>query len=239
MELNDRQERVNSATPSLPETTGSEASEELAKLLWHRFAPEHHIEWEDEPHKAEYRSTAEDALKLIAVLASPLPTGTDYAGLVEATREVVRAAWNLCDNTANANPPEVPQEYWDGLSSALDKLEGLIPEREQPASAGHAVTMVLQALLTLQQSDKRRKDLLTRIYAWATRVLPEKLFREYLGILGDRSEYSELLTLHQKNKELEEENKAYRQLRRENRESLEQAIRRAEAAEAASSKVGD
>lgn len=28
--------------------------EEGAKILWHRFAPDHHIEWEDESHKAEY-----------------------------------------------------------------------------------------------------------------------------------------------------------------------------------------
>lgn len=39
--------------------------EQLAILLWHRFAPDDHIEWEDETHKAEYRDVAEAAIALM------------------------------------------------------------------------------------------------------------------------------------------------------------------------------
>ncbi|MDG2570818.1 hypothetical protein P7L87_25030, partial [Vibrio parahaemolyticus] len=39
--------------------------ESIARLLWHRFAPAHHIAWEDEPKKAEYRLAAADALAVV------------------------------------------------------------------------------------------------------------------------------------------------------------------------------
>ena len=43
-----------------------EMIEQGAKALWHRFAPGHHMEWEDEPHKAEYRQAAADLFALRA-----------------------------------------------------------------------------------------------------------------------------------------------------------------------------
>lgn len=38
--------------------------EKAAIILWHRFAPGHHAEWESEPHKAEYREAAAAVLAL-------------------------------------------------------------------------------------------------------------------------------------------------------------------------------
>jgi len=38
--------------------------EQAAILLWHRFAPEDHIEWEDDQHQAEYRMAASAVLAL-------------------------------------------------------------------------------------------------------------------------------------------------------------------------------
>lgn len=39
---------------------------EAALVLWHRFAPEHHVEWADEPGKAAYLLAATDALSPLA-----------------------------------------------------------------------------------------------------------------------------------------------------------------------------
>jgi hypothetical protein len=32
---------------------------EIAKVIWHRFAPTHHIGWDDETHQAEYLFTVD------------------------------------------------------------------------------------------------------------------------------------------------------------------------------------
>ncbi|WP_156458096.1 MazG-like family protein [Devosia epidermidihirudinis] len=45
--------------------------------------------------------------------------------LITDIRELIRAAWTLCDNTGNENPPEVDQGDWNKLSAALDKLDQL------------------------------------------------------------------------------------------------------------------
>lgn len=37
-------------------------TEAVARLLWHRFAPDHHMDWEEEPHKAEYLDAASDVI---------------------------------------------------------------------------------------------------------------------------------------------------------------------------------
>lgn len=36
--------------------------EEIAIILWQRFAPTHHIGWKDETHKAEYLLAADDVM---------------------------------------------------------------------------------------------------------------------------------------------------------------------------------
>jgi hypothetical protein len=46
-------------------------TERVAKVLWKRFAPEHHMEWEGETHKAEYRCVAGDVLAMLAAPAVP------------------------------------------------------------------------------------------------------------------------------------------------------------------------
>lgn len=38
--------------------------EDVAIALWHRFAPDYELDWEDESHKAEYR----DAAKAIVLM---------------------------------------------------------------------------------------------------------------------------------------------------------------------------
>jgi hypothetical protein len=38
--------------------------ERIAINLWHKFAPEHHMEWEEETHQAEYLLAADDVLFL-------------------------------------------------------------------------------------------------------------------------------------------------------------------------------
>lgn len=50
-----------------------------------------------------------------------------YSSVVLDIVALVLAAWNLCDGTANENPPEVDQQDWDRLSAALDKLDLLPP----------------------------------------------------------------------------------------------------------------
>lgn len=40
-----------------------------AVALWHKFAPSHHLGWEDEPHKAEYRDAARAVMGEISNVA--------------------------------------------------------------------------------------------------------------------------------------------------------------------------
>ena len=49
-----------------PAATAGEV-EEVAEFLWHRFAPAHHIEWADEPHRSEYISVANDVLATLSI----------------------------------------------------------------------------------------------------------------------------------------------------------------------------
>lgn len=60
--------KVDAPQPSLIEQT--------AIVLWHRFAPESHMEWPEETHAAEYRDAAEEVLKV------------SYARLAELRDEV-------------------------------------------------------------------------------------------------------------------------------------------------------
>lgn len=62
------------STPASAAATGggvADVQEKLAIMLWHRFAPEHHLEWEGETHKAEYRLVARDALPMLAAAPPP------------------------------------------------------------------------------------------------------------------------------------------------------------------------
>jgi hypothetical protein len=62
--------------------------------------------------------------------------------LMNAVGEVLRQAYYLLDDTANDNPPEVPQESWDNLSNAVTALEALIPDSEQPCMIGVAARLL-------------------------------------------------------------------------------------------------
>lgn len=53
--------------PPVPDS--DERIEEAAKMLWHRFAPGHREDWNDEPHKDEYRSAARALLAGSASIA--------------------------------------------------------------------------------------------------------------------------------------------------------------------------
>lgn len=56
------------AAPTPPSTAAGERIEVIAEVLWHRFAPSHHMTWEEEPEKAIYRDAA---LSAFAALATP------------------------------------------------------------------------------------------------------------------------------------------------------------------------
>lgn len=68
-------------------------TERIAKLLWERFAPEHHVEWEGETHKAEYRSVADDVLSMLRAYVTVAPTGWRLVPET-ATDEMIEAAWD-------------------------------------------------------------------------------------------------------------------------------------------------
>lgn len=74
------------------------------------------------------------------------------AALQQAVCDVIFEAWSLCDNTANSNPPEVPQESWDRLSSALSRLEELIPEGERPCMPSVAARLLAMPQTNLSQA---------------------------------------------------------------------------------------
>lgn len=82
----------------------------------------------------------------------------DVVQLGEAVRDVVRRAWELCDDTETTVNGYGRASYfvepddWLALSKALTRLEELIPQSEQPASTGHAVTMLLAALALTQST---------------------------------------------------------------------------------------
>ncbi len=54
---------IYTAPPPLPEGVSEEDVEAEAISLWHRFAPDDRIEWDEEPHKAEYRDAARSILE--------------------------------------------------------------------------------------------------------------------------------------------------------------------------------
>jgi hypothetical protein len=67
--------------------------------------------------------------------------------MLDAIQAVVRAAWSLVDNTEeHPEHPRIEPDDYRAVGDALDQLEALIPESEQPASAGHAVTLLRTAL---------------------------------------------------------------------------------------------
>jgi len=61
-----------------------------------------------------------------------------------AVADVLNAAWSLCDDTAegDSDKPQVPREAWKRLSDALDTLEAIIPESEQPCRPGVAARLL-------------------------------------------------------------------------------------------------
>jgi hypothetical protein len=67
---------------------------------------------------------------------------TAPADLVEAVREVLNQAYYLLDDTANDNPPEVPQDSWDNLAKAVETLGSLIPKDEWPCIIGVAARLI-------------------------------------------------------------------------------------------------
>jgi hypothetical protein len=55
--------KLYTAPHPLPEGVSEEDVEAEAISLWHRFAPDDRIEWDEEPHKAEYRDAARSILE--------------------------------------------------------------------------------------------------------------------------------------------------------------------------------
>lgn len=69
--------------------------------------------------------------------------------LASSVREIVRAAHDLCDGTENGGSAEHPNivdtDLWTRLSEALTATVAIIPSDEHPCSAGHAVTLLMEA----------------------------------------------------------------------------------------------
>ena len=45
--------------------TTDDMIERIAVALWHRFAPDYSLEWENETHAAEYRDAARAVLEIV------------------------------------------------------------------------------------------------------------------------------------------------------------------------------
>lgn len=78
--------------------------------------------------------------------ASPAPlegVRVKDTDLIDIVSNLARAAWNLCDGTANENPPEVDQQDWDRLSAALDRIEALPPVPGVVAGPGAKIEYAL------------------------------------------------------------------------------------------------
>lgn len=99
------------------------------------------------------------------------------AEMLAATQGVVRQAWELCENTETlpqARPGTgahiVRGQDWEALADALSALEALIPEAEQPASAGHCVTLCTAALAEAEAQNARLREALANAVAlWSYR----------------------------------------------------------------------
>jgi hypothetical protein len=92
--------------------------EEVAQVLWHRFAPEHHIDWADEVHKAEYIAAAE------AILYAAPPQDRDAERLDWLANRVL--ACDYGDSSAGqigwrirADLPQILM-YGESISAAID-----------------------------------------------------------------------------------------------------------------------
>jgi hypothetical protein len=77
------------------------AREAIAKVIWHRFAPDHHERWEDEMHSAEYLDCAD----AILALASPAVDAQEFPDI---TNPAMMEHWNraieACAETAEGFP---------------------------------------------------------------------------------------------------------------------------------------
>lgn len=89
--------------------------------------------------------------RVLSALA-PQPPAADQeprqeaAEIIAIVSNLARAAWNLCDGTANENPPEVDQRDWNRLSEALDRIDALPPVPGVIAGPGAKIEHALQAL---------------------------------------------------------------------------------------------
>jgi len=180
-------------SPSLPETTGSEAKGALRRLRDSVSAFESDVEqaWDREERPDLWEHVVEvaipDAKAILAAFASPLPTGTDYAGLVE------RLAQWLHDETDH--PDSYPDHTWPEDENDDGRRDGgyvkIVPKHAQEQFRAVAKRILAwlpdQALLTLQQE---RDDLDRRATEYALQANDQALT---------------IAALQQKNKELEEE----------------------------------
>lgn len=102
----------------------------------------------------ETREDAHEAYRALVALrdATPAPSSPgvpdSVRALSEAVREVVRAAWRLCDQTEDGGEESqrVDTDSWRHLAATIESLEALIPAEEHPATAGHAATLLVNAL---------------------------------------------------------------------------------------------
>jgi hypothetical protein len=105
-----RTEKPAEVNTQLLEALKDEEIERVAVAIWHRFAPDHHEEWEDEPEKEIYLGAACDALSTLS--RKPVEDAPVKAQLLEALKRITteakldglseRAGWDVWINQAEA-----------------------------------------------------------------------------------------------------------------------------------------
>ena len=104
----------------------TDLKEQIAIALWHRFAPEWHVDWSEEEYQAEYRDAADAVLLLAqppAAQVSPALTangvclncGTDesfgcdcneVAGVRPPAAQVEMETCSICGGSGYSNHPD-------------------------------------------------------------------------------------------------------------------------------------
>ncbi len=69
--------------------------------------------------------------------------GREGSPLQQAVCNVIWEAFRLLDETANSDPPEIEQDAWDRLAGAMEALEDLIPEEEEPCYPSVAARLLV------------------------------------------------------------------------------------------------
>jgi hypothetical protein len=96
--------------------------ERVALELWHRFAPDHHIEWAEEIHKAEYLDAARAAIEAYEAAVHPmLENAWEFRGF--DANEIIEACARVVDECNREGPYNAI-----GAASRIRALKGEPPK---------------------------------------------------------------------------------------------------------------